>query len=156
MLLARNVATCTTVPTASWLHVLVPWRDEQARYPALGEKKKEAYLRKDGVVRTSLSLSPRAWVGMALKHPRVYSKIARKAQWQRSLAPVAAGSRPTASSRWCGEQACGWTADVMPAVCLGSYAGAEQLVLVPAQTEQCYDADLGAIGNKLHRIPQGK
>lgn len=36
-------------------------------------------------------------------------------------------------------------------VCSVSYAGAEHLVLY---LYRCYDADLGAIGNKLHRMPK--
>ncbi|KAL6819597.1 hypothetical protein J3E69DRAFT_71155 [Trichoderma sp. SZMC 28015] len=67
----------------------------------------------------------------------------------------AVGSRPTASSWWCGEQPCGWTALMgcllHKLVCSVSYAGAEHLVL---SLYRCYDADLGAIGNKLHRIPK--
>lgn len=73
-------------PLPSWLHVLVPWRDEQARYPALGEKKekkrKEAY---SGLHRTESSTTfvPQAACvgglpGVTVKHPRVYSKIARR------------------------------------------------------------------------------
>lgn len=64
---------------------LVPWRDEQARYPALGEKKrKEAY---SSLHRTESSKTfglsyPAACVGglpgVTVKHPRVYSKIARR------------------------------------------------------------------------------
>lgn len=36
-------------------------------------------------------------------------------------------------------------------VCSVSYAGAEHLVLY---LYRCYDADLGAIGNKLHMMPK--
>ncbi|KAL7959685.1 hypothetical protein V8C34DRAFT_313189 [Trichoderma compactum] len=68
----------------------------------------------------------------------------------------AVGSRPTASSWWCGEQPCGWTALMgcllHKLVCSVSYAGAEHLVLY---LYRCCDADLGAsIGNKLHSMPK--
>ncbi|KAL6795880.1 hypothetical protein GGI42DRAFT_127525 [Trichoderma sp. SZMC 28013] len=52
-------------PLPSWLHVLVPWRDEQAR------------------TESSTTFVPQAACvgglpGVTVKHPRVYSKIARR------------------------------------------------------------------------------
>ncbi|KAL6699918.1 hypothetical protein J3F84DRAFT_195559 [Trichoderma pleuroticola] len=89
-----------------------------------------------------------------VKHPRVYSKIARRPN----------GSLRSRLCRWFSTyciQLVVWRATLWmdgsdgmllhKLVCSVSYAGAEHLVLY---LYQCYDADLGAIGNKLHGMPK--
>lgn len=61
--------------------------------------------------------------GAASKRPSVLFQDCPNGQWQRPLVPVAVGSRPTETSRWCGEKACGWTADVMPMYKYGTRCG---------------------------------
>lgn len=67
--------------------------------------------------------------GLPDSGPEAFSVLLQdcpSSQWPRPLAPVAAGSGPAETSRWCGEEDCGWTADVMPpSPDMGRHAGAE-------------------------------
>lgn len=67
--------------------------------------------------------------GLADSGPEAFSVLLQdcpSSQWSRPLAPVAACSGPAETSRWCGEEDCGWTADVMPpSLDMGRHAGAE-------------------------------
>lgn len=93
----RSIATCTTVPPTKLAACagLVPWRDEQARYPALGEKKKKRgllELAQDRVVKDVwfvLSGRVRGWpAGRDREASSGLLQDCPKAQWQLSLTPV--------------------------------------------------------------------
>lgn len=92
---------------------------------ALGRRKeKKSLMESLGTLSLSCTVG-----GLPDSGPEAFSVLLQdcpNSQWPPSLAPVAAGSGPAETSRWCGEEDCGWTADVMPpSLDMGRHAGAE-------------------------------
>lgn len=101
--------------------------------------------------------------GLPDSGPEAFSVLLQdcpRSQWSRPLAPVAAGSGPAETSRWCGEEDCGWTADVMPpSLDMGGMRAQSSLYLDSrelAVTSEVVAAGLELLENKLQPGTQGK